>query len=179
MAIPKRHASSEAIQCDRRTFFLTTSAFGKQRLLQSNRMAKLLLDTIRKYRDAGRFEIHEFVVMPDHLHLLLTVGADMTVERAAQFIKGGFSYRAVRELGIKSEIWQRGFSEVRILTAEDYRTHARYTRENPVRAGLASTPEEYPYCSAFPGWRLDPAPWPAAKAAEKDDELCGTTKVVP
>ena len=99
MASPKRHASSEAIHHDRRTFFLTTSAFAKQRLLQSERMARLLIDTIYKYRDAGRFDLHEFAVMPNHLHVLMTIGAEMTVERAAQFIKGGFSYRAARELG--------------------------------------------------------------------------------
>ena len=103
----------------------------------------------------------------------------MTVEKAAQFINGGFSYREARELGRKSEVWQRGFSEVRILTAEAYQMHVRYTRENPVRAGLASTPEEYPYSSAFPGWKLDPAPWPAAKAAGQEGDLCGTTKAVP
>ncbi len=116
--------------------------------------------------------------MPDHLHLLLTVGVDMTIERAVQFIKGGFSYRAAREIGTSGEIWQRGFSEVRILTAEDYDQHVRYTRENPVRAGLVSAAEEYRYSSASPGWKLDPAPWPAAKAAS-NSAGCGTTKVVP
>ena len=179
MAIPKRNASPEAIQHDRRTFFVTTSVYGHQRRLQTDRMAGLLIDTIFKYRDAGRFEVHEFVVMPDHLHLLLTVGADTTVERAVQFIKGGFSYRAARELGTCGEIWQRGFSEVRIHTAEDYYQHARYTRENPVRAGLARSAEEYRYSSAYPGWKLDAAPWPAAKAVEKCGVACGTTKVVP
>ena len=179
MAIPKRNASPEAIHHDRRTFFVSTSAFAKQRLLQTDRMAELLIDTIFKYRNAGRFELHEFVVMPDHLHLLMTIGVEMTIEKAVQFIKGGFSYRAARELGIKSEIWQRGFSEVRLLTADDYQAHVRYTHENPVRAGLASSPRQYRFSSAYPGWKLDSAPWPAAEAAEKEDELCGTTKVVP
>src|SRR3954471_11893014 len=137
MAIPKRHASPDAIHYGRRTFFLTTSTFAKQRVLQSERMATLLLDTIYRYREAGRFELHEFSVMPDHVHVLLTVGADMTIERAAQLVKGGFSFRAARELEFNSEIWQRGFSEVRVLTREAYYTHVQYTRENPVRAGLA------------------------------------------
>ena len=50
-------------------------------------MAGLLVDTLFRYRDEHRYELHEFVVMPDHLHVLLTLGAGMTVERAAQFIK--------------------------------------------------------------------------------------------
>jgi putative transposase len=179
MAIPTRHASPEAIHHDRRTFFLTTSTWGRQKLLQTDRMAELLVDLIFRYRDQHRFEVHEFVVMPDHLHLLLTIGAEMTIERAAQYIKGGFSYRVSRDLGLKCEIWQRGFSEIRILTAGEYAVRARYILANPVRAGLASTPQDYKFSSAHIGYKLDPAPWPAAKAAPVEAEFSGTTKVVP
>ena len=45
--------------------------------------------------------------MPHHFHLLLTVESGMTIERAMQFIKGGFSFRAGKELGIRSPIWQK------------------------------------------------------------------------
>jgi putative transposase len=48
---------------------------------------------------AGKFRLHDFVVMPDHLHLLITVGSGMTIEKAMQFIKGGFSYRLKKECG--------------------------------------------------------------------------------
>jgi hypothetical protein len=41
---------------------------------------------------------HEFVIMPNHLHLLLTPAAEIPLEKALQFIKGGFSYRAKREI---------------------------------------------------------------------------------
>jgi REP-associated tyrosine transposase len=59
--------------------------------------------------------------MPDHFHVLLTVDCNLAVERAVQFIKGGFAFRAGRELGFKAPVWQKGFSEVRILDAEAYR----------------------------------------------------------
>jgi putative transposase len=49
--------------------------------------------------------------MPDHVHLLITISGDSTIERVMQFIKGGFSYRLKRELGYLGEVWQRGFSE--------------------------------------------------------------------
>jgi putative transposase len=80
----------------------------------------LLIDVLYHYLRERKFLLHEFVVMPDHLHVLLTVGPEITIERAMQLIKGGFSYRAARELEFKSEIWQRGFSEVRLLNAADY-----------------------------------------------------------
>lgn len=39
--------------------------------------------------------------MPDHFHVLITVEGEMTIERAVQFIKGGFAFRAGKELGFK------------------------------------------------------------------------------
>ena len=40
--------------------------------------------------------MHAFVVMPDHFHLLITIGPELSIERAIQFIKGGFAFRAAR-----------------------------------------------------------------------------------
>jgi len=49
--------------------------------------------------------------MPDHFHLLVSVPPGTTLERIVQLLKGGFSYRARKELGFASEIWQRGFAD--------------------------------------------------------------------
>ena len=49
----------------------------------------LFIDVLRSYAAAKRFRVLDFVVMPDHVHLLLTLGAGMTIERAMQLIKGG------------------------------------------------------------------------------------------
>ena len=68
-----------------------------RRLLQSERNAMLLIDVLRMNVAAGRFQLHDFVIMPDHLHLLMTLPGDITIERAMQLIKGGFSYRLKRE----------------------------------------------------------------------------------
>jgi putative transposase len=66
----------------------------------------MLLETLFKYRSQGKYFLHEFVVMRDHIHLLLTPAGDTTLERAMQLIKGGFSFRASKELGLRGEIWQ-------------------------------------------------------------------------
>src|SRR3989442_3739934 len=52
-----------------------------------------MMDVLVHYREQMRYVLHEFVIMPDHLHLLLTPEADISIERALQLIKGGFSYR--------------------------------------------------------------------------------------
>lgn len=111
-----------------------------------------------EYRAQSKFRLHEFVVMPDHFHLLLTVGCDLTIERAMQFVKGGFAFRAGRDLGFRSPVWQKGFSEVRILDAETYQRVSEYIRDNPVRRHLAYVAAEFPHSSAHAGFELDPAP---------------------
>ncbi len=118
-------------------------------MLQTERMATLFIDVLRSYVAAGRFRVHDFVVMRNHIHLLLTVDENISIEKAVQLIKGNFSLRAQKDLQYRGEIWQRGFSEVRIYDRESFLCHRSYIYENPVKAGLAPTAEEYPYCSAY------------------------------
>ena len=94
--------------------------------------------------------------MPDHIHVLLT--PKTSLEKAVQFIKGGFSYRVKKELDSSMEVWQKGFSDHRIRDASDYRIHQVYVQQNPVRKHLCERAEEYPYSSARPGFDLDPVP---------------------
>src|SRR5882724_13200928 len=56
-----------------RTFFVTSTTAGRRALLQSDRMAQLLVDVLAENRRKRRFLLHEFVVMPNHFHLLLNL----------------------------------------------------------------------------------------------------------
>jgi putative transposase len=139
------------------TYFVTASTSGHRPLFQTDRMACLFIETLYHYRKEGKFLIHEFVVMRDHFHLLMTP-TGISVEKAMQFIKGGFSYRVKKELGLDCEVWKRGYIDHRIRDANDYSHHVEYTRLNPVKARMALTIEEFPYSSAHPGFDLDPGP---------------------
>jgi putative transposase len=79
----------------------------------------------------------------------MTVPGEMSIEKAMQLIKGGFSYRANKELGFRGEIWQRGFSDERVMDEQSLQQHREYIENNPVKAGLANSPEEYPSGSAY------------------------------
>ncbi len=118
-------------------------------LLQSERNATLLIEVLRSYVAARKFRLHDFVVMPDHVHLLITVHGAMTIERAMQFIKGGFSYQLKKRFGYSGEVWQRGFSEVRVEDRESFLQHREYIAQNPVKARLVDSPEKFPYCFAY------------------------------
>jgi len=158
MAIPSRHSSRLDVIAGQRTFFVTSSIWGKRALLQSDRSATLFRTVLYEYRCQGKYRLHEFVIMPDHFHALTTVSFGTTVERAVQFIKGGFSFRAGRELGFSSPVWQKGFSESRVTDAKQYAAIRNYIRENPVRRGLVERAEDYSFSSAFPGAETDLCP---------------------
>ena len=134
---------------------VTTSTWGRRALFRNERWAKLLIDTLYHYRGTA-YLLHEFVVMPDHIHVLLTPLTSL--EKAVQFIKGGFSFRAKKELGSNMEVWQEGFSDHRIRDASDYRLHVSYIHHNPVKERFCEKPEDCPYSSAHPGFELDSAP---------------------
>ena len=139
------------------TYFVTASAWGHRSLFQSQRIASLLINTLSHYRSAQKYLLHEFVIMPNHIHLMFTP-SEITLERAMQFVKGGFSYRVKKELGIDAEVWARGYVDHRIRDQNDYERHLSYVRNNPVKAGLVKLAEEYPYSSAHEGIELDPRP---------------------
>jgi putative transposase len=141
MAIPSRTARPG-------TYFITTATHNRRRLFQVERNAALLLETIDHYR--ASYLLHAYVVMPDHLHLIVTP-TDITLERTMQLIKGGFSHR----LASKLPVWQRGFTDHRVRDDADYNIRRNYLHQNPVEARLCESPEAYPFSSANPKLRLD------------------------
>jgi len=79
MAIPSRATSHG-------TFFITSPTYARRRLFQLAANAQLFLETLQHYRREGHYKLHAFVVMPDHVHLLLTPQI-ITIERASNSSK--------------------------------------------------------------------------------------------
>jgi putative transposase len=140
----KEEAASAAVDnFAERTFFVTSVTWGRRSLFQSERAASMFLDTLFTYRERGVFDLYEFVVMSDHIHLLLAPNPTLALERAMQFIKGGYSHRFMKETGSRMEIWQRSFTNHRIHDSTDFEKHRRYIHLNPVRAGFVEFPKDY------------------------------------
>jgi len=103
-------------------------------------------------------QVHEFAIMHDHLHLLITPAPDQSLEKCVQFVKGGFSFRLKKELGYKWEVWQKSFNEHQVKDAEDYWNHVHYIHQNPVVARYVSGANEYEFSSARRRVELDRCP---------------------
>ena len=141
-----------------KTYFVTASAYMDQNPFQRTETADLLLATLFRYRDAGEFSLHEFVVMPNHIHLLLSVDDGHAIGRAVQMVKGGFSH-AMGLAGLKLKaVWQPSYYEHRVRDAAEYARMRNYIHQNPVRRHLAERATEYPYSSASTSRHLDEVP---------------------
>ena len=171
MAIPKRHASVPG------TYFVTSRTWESHAIFKVTQGCEIFVESLLHYRDTGAYKLHEFVLMPDHFHVLLTPSEDTSLERAVQFIKGGSARRIGEALHSKFPVWQRGFSDHRIRDAADLDTHVRYIAQNPVKKHLVLTAEEYRWSSASRAVGLDEVP--QGLKPLRVGAAIGTAKAVP
>jgi len=137
-----------------RTFFVTTTTYKRYTYFKDLTKARRFFRALYEYRRQGKYLVHGFVLMPDHLHLILTPAETVSLEKAMMFIKGGSSF----QMRLPGKLWQPSFSNHRIRDGEDWRIHVGYIERNPVKARLAESGAMYPLCSAYAGWKLDPVP---------------------
>ncbi|HZL28044.1 MAG TPA: transposase [Acidobacteriaceae bacterium] len=140
MTIPSRPVHSG-------TFLVTSATLNRRRLFQVAANADLFLDTLQHYRREGHYLLHDFVVMPEHVHLLLTP-QNATLERVVGLIKGGFS----RRLASKFSPWRKSFTDRRARHKDEFLAFRKYIHENPVKEHLCERAEDYKWSSA---WKRD------------------------
>jgi putative transposase len=124
--------------------FVTTATQDRRPIFEITRVADLFVETLLHYRMQGHYKLHAYVVMPDHVHLLLTPQG-MSLEQAVNLIKTGFEHRLETEL----PIWESNFTGYSIANIQDLEVVRTYLHELPVRASLVSSAEMYPHSSAY------------------------------
>jgi len=97
-----------------------------------------LLKSARHYEEIGRWYLWLMVVMPDHVHLIVT----FDLERGVRLIMKAWKSYLTRNLSIQ---WQSDFFEHRLRNDEEFVQKMHYVRMNPVRKGLVSSPDAWPY----------------------------------
>ena len=100
----------------------------------------------------GRYELHAFVVMPNHVHLLLTAGVRPAM--VTKSLKGITARRANETLGRTGEtFWQAESYDHVVRNDREFGKIKNYIEANPVRAGLVRCAEDYRWSSACATWR--------------------------
>lgn len=124
--------------------YFVTADTRERREVFRQRLAEIGVDQILECRDRGFYTLHEFVLMPEHLHVLLTPGEETTLEKALQMIKGGSAFKIRKELDFRWPVWHSGFHDRWVRDGGEYRNYVGYVRENPVKAHLVEKAEDYP-----------------------------------
>lgn len=138
-------------------YFVTAKTWQRRPMFAKPEPARILVEQLLDCRERGFYKLHAFVVMPEHIHALLTPGENTTLEKAMQMIKGGSAYRMGKELNYKLPVWQAGYHDRWIRDAEEYETRRRYIELNPVTARLVERAEDYALSSANGKFALDPS----------------------
>lgn len=158
MARPKHRTQAGA------TYFVTTDTWQRRALFRTAENASLVESAIFHYRDQGNYLVHRYVVMPDHIHLIVTPGEATSLEKSVQLIKGGSSREIGKRDGVRFPVWHAGFTEHQIRDQRDFDSHVKYIDENPVMAHLAEKPGDYRWGSGADKFVLDV--WPVASGAK-------------
>lgn len=138
-------------------YFVTTDTWLRRSLFNKTDPARILLDQILDCRARGFYKLHCFVIMPEHLHLLITPGNDASLEKAMQMIKGGSAYAIRKQLGYTFPVWHSGYHDRWIRNGAEYSVRKAYIDLNPVKARLVQDPKAYVWGSACGNHQLDPS----------------------
>jgi putative transposase len=98
--------------------------------------------------DTERYRLFSWVVMPNHVHALLEIFEDFLLCEVLQSWKSYTSKEANRLLEKSGRFWEPEYFDRFIRNSRHFECAVRYIHENPVRAGLVSTPEEWEFSSA-------------------------------
>ena len=129
-------------------YFATTDAWERRALFINTVLADIVIDQIVSCRERGYYKLHAFVLMPDHLHVLLTPSDHTTIEKAMQMIKGGTAHRIGVEIPQIFPVWHRSFHDRWIRDAQQFWQARSYIEQNPVKARLVETAQRYAWSSA-------------------------------
>jgi REP element-mobilizing transposase RayT len=119
--------------------------------LRTEPVANLVQESLLRF-DGERYRLSAWIVMPNHVHLLLTPCAEWSLSQIMKDMKSFTSHEANRILGRRGQFWMEEYFDRYIRDAKHFSNAIAYIENNPVKAGLCARPEEWPFSSAW--WRV-------------------------
>ena len=140
--------------------FITCSCYRRQPLLGTSRRRDLFLEVLEQVRKRYGFVVVGYVVMPEHIHLLISEPQEKNPSTVMQALKLGFARRVLAEERrrgnpsqaslfehVPQHVWQKRFYDFNVWTARKRAEKLRYMHGNPVQRGLAESPEQWRWSS--------------------------------
>ena len=140
--------------------FITCSCYQRRPMLGSARRRDLFLKVLEKVRERYQFVVLGYVVMPEHVHLLISEPQESTPSKVMQALKLGFAPRVLHQMRLRrnpnqpalfdhsaQHIWQKRFYDFNVFTKKKREEKLRYPHRNPVKRGLVQSPELWRWSS--------------------------------
>ncbi len=129
-------------------YHVITATHARQPLFGDLSAARSVILEMRRMHTDGWLHSHAWVLMPDHLHWLFTLGERASLSAAINRLKSASAHRVRQRHKECGVVWQKGFFDHAVRRDEDLRAVARYIVANPLRAGLCDAVENYPWWDA-------------------------------
>lgn len=129
------------------SYLITTNVKDRQPLFVEQGCCDSVIGSIRFLRTHLGHQVHAYVLMPDHVHLVVTPRAGGNISQLMHSLKLYTARQIGALLGLRGGIWQARFYERALRTARDVDRALAYVHDNPIRAGLADRPEDYAWSS--------------------------------
>ena len=137
-------------QGSRTDHFLTFSCYRRLALFRSDHARQVFEITLEQVRRWYEFYVFGYVVMPEHVHLLLSEPHNKPLCSAVQMLKHLVS-RQVPHPSEKSPFWEPRYYDFNVFTQKKWTEKLRYLHRNPVARGLVETPEDW-HWSSYRHW---------------------------
>ena len=125
-------------------YFLTICSYRRRRLFDNAAFHEAFRQFVQRgYTEKG-VGVGRYVLMPDHLHLFVRGGSGFVLSQWGRIFKQVLG-KVLTDSGHQGVFWQRGFFDHLIRNSESYAQKWSYVLENPVRAGLVSHAEDWPW----------------------------------
>lgn len=122
--------------------FLTFSCYQRRDYLSTAVAMDLFEDALERVRSRYLLVVAGYVVMPEHVHLLVNEPGRALLSRAIQALKLSVSMRSRQR-----PFWQAHYYDFNVSTHEKFVEKLRYIHRNPVRRGLVAKPEDWKWSS--------------------------------
>lgn len=126
-------------------YHITTCSQNRQKFFNDTQCARLLINEMKNLVESNQVVSITWVIMPDHLHWLFQLTADISLSTVIQRLKGISSKKINQHNPQVNFSWQRGFYDHATRTEEDLVKVSRYIVANPLRAGLVDNIGLYPF----------------------------------
>jgi len=148
-------------------YYITTNIYKQLPIFIRPSFIILLYDSLNFYRHQYNFRLLGYVIMPDHVHLMLWPQKEATVSDFMRDFKTFTAKRIIRQAQVEqkqdwlthfeqagketgrsdNKVWQDSYWDLNLVSDKFLRQKLNYIHRNPLRSGLVDNPEDYPYSS--------------------------------